>query len=670
MAKKSKKAAKLKKAAKSTKVKKPSKPVRVTKKPAKRGLPRRPTASSQRQKAKLSLASTPKSAAKVAARNLGIVPRWDLNNVYPGLDSMQFEAAVADAKAQLDEIDTYQKTHKVEKRESGPAQGNTDDLARVLSELIDKMNRVRRLYATLNAYVASFTTTDSFNKEARRIESELELLGVRLRKQEVDFRGWVGGMGVQLPEMVAKPGTLADHEFYLKEVHTQSQYLMSPAEESLAADLTLSGANAWTKFQNTTTSQLSVEFVLDGKKQKLPMPALINLRTHPDGETRRRAYEAEMEAWEKSKEAYAAALNGVKGEVNTLDKRRGRADALHASIDTARIDRQTLDAMMEALRDSFPMFRRYFLAKAKRLGKKQLPWWDVFAPMGKTDRVYTFEEARDFILEQFATFSDDLHGLAKRAFDNRWIDAEMREGKSGGAFCMEVPGVDESRILANFNGSLDQLGTLAHELGHAYHNECLVGKTYLRAITPMTLAETASIMCETIVTEASLKLAKSKAEELAILENDLLGSSQVVVDITSRFLFEKEVFERRAKAELSAEDFCTIMENAQKQTYGEGLDPQYLHKYMWTWKPHYYFAGFSFYNYPYAFGLLFGTGLYAIYQQRGKDFVKDYRNLLASTGLGDAATLAARFDINIREKKFWADSLKVIGERVDRYVSL
>jgi oligoendopeptidase F len=273
-------------------------------------------------------------------------------------------------------------------------------------------------------------------------------------------------------------------------------------------------------------------------------------------------------------------------------------------------------------------------------------------------------------LEQFGTFSDDLHGLAKRAFDNQWIDAEMREGKSGGAFCMEVPGVDESRILSNFDGSLDQISTLAHELGHAYHNECLVGKTYLQAITPMTLAETASIMCETIVSEASLKLAKSKAEELAILEQSIQGSAQVVVDITSRFIFEKEVFERRANAELSADDFCAIMEDAQKRTYGEGLDPQYLHKYMWTWKPHYYFAGFSFYNYPYAFGLLFGTGLYAIYQQRGKDFVKDYRHLLASTGLGDAATLAARFNINIREKKFWEDSLKVIGKRVDRYTNL
>ena len=608
--------------------------------------------------------------AKQPAKNLGTVPRWDLSNVYPSLDSDQFQAAVQDLEMQLNEIDAFQKKHKVEKNEGGPVQSNTDELANVLSELLDKMNRVRRLYGTLGAYVASFTTTDSFNQAARKIESELELYGVRLRKQETSFRAWVGGMSSQLPQLASQPGNLADHAFYLQETHTQSQYLMSPAEESLAAELTLSGANAWTKLHNTTTSRLSVDFKLDGKVQKMPMPALINLRTHPDGEVRRRGYEAEMETWEKAKETYAAALNGVKGEVNTVDKRRGRTDALHASIDTARIDRQALDALMEAMRDSFPMFRKYFKSKAKRLGKQQLPWWDLFAPMGKTERVFTFEETRDFILEQFGTFSDDLMGLAKRAFDNRWIDAEMREGKAAGAFCMEVPGVDESRILSNYDGSQDSLSTMAHELGHAYHNECLVGKTQLQAITPMTLAETASIMCETIVTNAAIKQAKSKQEELGILESQLQGASQVVVDITSRYIFEKEVFERRAKFELAADEFSAIMEEAQKATYGDGLDPNYLHKYMWTWKPHYYIAGFSFYNYPYAFGLLFGTGLYAIYQQRGKDFVKDYRDLLASTGLGDAATLAARFDINIREKKFWVDSLAVIGQSVDRYVKL
>jgi pepF/M3 family oligoendopeptidase len=618
---------------------------------------------------KVVAAKASKKPASKKTADLGKVPRWDLSNVFPSLDSDQFEAAVKDLELQLDEIDEFQQSHKIEKGSGGPAQSG-EDLARVLSDLLTKMNAVRRLYATMGAYVGSFTTTDSYNQEARRVESELEQYGVRLRKQEVGFRSWVGGIGA-LDELTQQAGALADHAFYLKEVKQQSQYMMGSEEESLAAELSLSGANAWTKLQQVTNSQLSVDFKLDGKVQKMPMPALINLRTHPDGETRRRGYEAEMDAWDKSKEIYAAALNGVKGEVNTLDKRRGRKDALHASIDTARIDRETLDAMMDAMRDSFPMFRKYFRSKAKRLGKEQLPWWDVFAPMGKTDRIYKYEEARDFILEQFATFSDDLHGLAKRAFDNNWIDAEMRDGKSAGAFCMGVPAVDESRILANFDGSGDQLSTLAHELGHAYHNECLVGKTELQAITPMTLAETASIMCETIVTNAAIKEAAGNAqEELAILEGHLQGAAQVVVDITSRYIFEKEVFERRLKSELSADDISAIMENAQKQTYGDGLDPKYLHKYMWTWKPHYYYAGFSFYNYPYAFGLLFGTGLYAIYQQRGKEFVKDYRNLLASTGEGDAATLANRFGINIRDKKFWADSLGVIGKSVDRYVAL
>ncbi len=635
-------------------------------------MPKKTNKPAKTKTGKVKSSTKPKVRAKQAqkTKNLGAVPRWDLSNVYPGLESDQFEAAVQDLKMQLDEIDAFQAKHKVRKNESGAVQANADELATVLSELLDKMNRVRRLYGTLGAYIASFTTTDSFNQLARKIESEVEQYGIRLRKQEVDFRAWVGGIGNQLAQLTQRPGTLTDHAFYLQEIQEQSKYLMSPAEEALAADLSLSGSNAWTKLQNTTTSQLSVAFKLDGKMQKLPMPALINLRTHPDGAVRQQAYEAEMVAWEKSKEVYAAALNGIKGEVNTVDKRRGRKDALHASIDTARIDRQTLDVLIEAMRESSPMFGKYFKAKAKRLGKRQLPWWDVYAPMGKTDRVFTFEEARDFVLEQFGTFSDDLRGLAERAFANRWIDAEMRDGKSAGAFCMGVPGVDESRILANFDGSLEQLSTLAHELGHAYHNECLVGKAELQTITPMTLAETASIMCETIVTTASIKLAKTNAEKLAILENQLLNASQVIVDITSRFIFEKEVFERRSKAELAADDFCQIMEDAQKIAYGDGLDPKHLHKFMWTWKPHYYYAGFSFYNYPYAFGLLFGTGLFAIYQQRGKEFTKDYRDLLASTGLGDAATLAARFDINIRDKKFWLDSLNVIGQQVDQYVSL
>jgi oligoendopeptidase F len=265
-----------------------------------------------------------------------------------------------------------------------------------------------------------------------------------------------------------------------------------------------------------------------------------------------------------------------------------------------------------------------------------------------------------------------LRDFAEHAFASHWIDAEQRDGKRGGAFCMEVPGVGESRILSNFDGSLDSVTTLAHELGHAFHNDCAVKahKTEIQKFTPMTLAETASIMNETILNHASLKKAKNDSERLAILESKLNGDSQVIVDIYSRYLFEKEVFERREKAELSADELCEIMEKAQLATYGDGLDKRYLQKWMWTWKPHYYSAGVSFYNYPYAFGLLFGTGLYAIYQKRGNDFVEDYVRLLASTGEASAADLAARFGIDIRQKKFWEDSLKIIGAQVDEYVKI
>jgi pepF/M3 family oligoendopeptidase len=318
------------------------------------------------------------------------------------------------------------------------------------------------------------------------------------------------------------------------------------------------------------------------------------------------------------------------------------------------------------------MFRRYFKHKAKLVGKDTLAWWDLFAPVGSAGKSVTYEDARDFILKNFTNFSPELAAFAKRAYDNNWLDAEMRDGKGPGGYCTEIQEKKESRIFVNFDGSQDQISTIAHELGHAFHNECAYqfNKTMLQQDTPMTLAETASTFCETIVTEALLAQTSDPQEELSILEGQLNGASQVIVDIYSRFLFEKEVFERRESSELSADDFCDIMLRAQKATYGDGLDETLLQKYMWTWKPHYYSTRVSFYNFPYAFGLLFGTGLYAIFQQRGADFVNDYKNLLASTGEATAADLADRFGIDIRTKKFWADSIAIIAKHVDRYCEL
>jgi pepF/M3 family oligoendopeptidase len=470
----------------------------------------------------------------------------------------------------------------------------------------------------------------------------------------------------------AGPDGAQAHAFILREMAAQARYMMSPAEETLASELTLSGGNAWGKLQGTITSQLTAEVELDGEVQRLPMTAIINLRSHPDAAVRRRGYEVELKAWESVAEPLAACMNGVKGEVATLNRRRGREDALHGAIDQARIDRPTLDAMLGAMHDALPVFRRYLKAKARKLGKEQLPWFDLFAPLGGTGRTYRYAEAKALVAETFYGFAPELGALADRAFRHNWIDVAPRPGKRGGAFCMDVPAVSESRVLTNFDGSLDQVSTLAHELGHAFHNDCAerAGKTMLQTITPMTLAETASIMCETIVTEALLARTTDPQEVLAILETQLTGATQVIVDIYSRFLFEREVFQRREQGELAPGELCDIMAQAQRDAYGDGLDPDYLQPYMWTWKPHYYRTGLSFYNFPYAFGLLFGTGLYAIYQERGSSFVPDYMNLLASTGEATAADLAARFGIDIRSRTFWESSLGVIEAQVARYETL
>ncbi|HEX9597651.1 MAG TPA: M3 family oligoendopeptidase, partial [Anaerolineales bacterium] len=584
------------------------------------------------------------------------------------LESAEFKEAYKSFKTKVADLGDY----FAEVVSKANATTPPDQLGPIVGEVVERFNDVYTLSSTLEPYIYSFVSTDSHDKTAMRTLSEYEQAKLPLQNLNVQMKAWLGKIAPTLDKSLEYSTPAREHAFMLEEAADQSKYLMSEAEESLAAELSLSGGNAWDKLQGTVTSQLSVDFELDGETQKLPMPALINLRSHPDEATRHRAYEAENAAWDSVRETLAACLNGVKGEVITLNRRRGRKDALESAIEQARIDRPTLEAMLTAMEASFPMFRKYFNHKAKLLGKEKLAWWDLFAPVGKTGKTYSFDEASQFILENFDDFSPELKSFSERAFKDNWIDAEMREGKRGGGFCMEVQGVKESRILVNFDGSQDQISTIAHELGHAFHNECAYqfDKTPLQQLTPMTLAETASTFCETIATEAVLAQVTDPMEELSVLETQLNGASQVIVDIYSRYLFEKEVFERREQAELSADEFCEIMERAQKATYGEGLDERYLQKYMWTWKPHYYSIGISFYNFPYAFGLLFGTGLYAIYQQRGAEFVDDYKSLLASTGEAMAADLADRFGINIRTRKFWDDSIAIIAKSVERYCEL
>lgn len=591
------------------------------------------------------------------------LPHWDLTSVYPDLDAPECQAAFAALRAAIDALTQLFDRHAVGRATPGAAD---DALVAAFEQVTQRYNEVLSQARTLSAYVSGFVATDSRNARAQARLSELQRELTRLAQLGTRYTAWIGVLDVAW--LIERSAVARDHAFALRKAHREAAHLMSPAEEELAAELNLSGGTAWAKLHGNLTSQLLVPFARDGRQEHLPMSAIRNLAYEADRELRRRAYEAELARWEEAALPLAAALNSIKGEVITLSRRRGWSSPLDVSLHDNNIDRATLDAMLSAAREAFPDFRRYLRAKARALDLPILAWYDIFAPVGGVSRAWSWDEARDFIVRQFATYSERLSRFAARAFDERWIDAEPRPGKRDGAFCMWLRG-DESRILANFKPAFGGVSTLAHELGHAYHNLNLAQRSMLQRATPMTLAETASIFCETIVRRAALHEAEQQ-EQIAILEASLQGACQIVVDIFSRFLFESAVFERRRERELSVEEFNQLMLDAQRETYGDGLDQSALHPYMWAVKNHYYSTGRSFYNYPYMFGHLFGLGLYARYQADPEAFKAAYDDLLSATGLADAATLAARFGIDIRTPEFWRASLDVIRADIARFEAL
>ncbi len=596
------------------------------------------------------------------------IPQWDLSSLYRGLEADDFRAALEQLRRQQDELAAFYDKHDVRRRTIA-ADASDADLAAVLVEALQRTDALVVLADTLEAFAHGHLTTNSYDAAAQRAVSQLEQLEARRRTLSVRLAGFVGALHERLDALFAANPYLAEHAFFLRETAEQSRFLMPEELEALAAELCVDGGAAFGKLQGNITSQLRVPLQRDGQVEHLPITVVRNFCYSSDAALRQRAYHAEIAGWASIQTPVAASLNAVKGTALTLARRRGRASVLEQALVDNRIDQPTLDALLAALREAFPVFRRYLKRKAQRLGHEQLPWWDLFAPVESAQKQFTWREARDFIVRHFRGFSAELGDFAAAAFDRRWIDALPRDGKRGGAYCMGVLGIEESRILANFDGSFDQVFTLAHELGHAFHNHCQRGLPALQRGAPSTLAETASTFCETLVAEAALAEAGA-ADQLAILETQLQGATQLCLDIYSRFLFESRFLQQRQHGELAPEEICRLMLQCQRETYGDAVRPDTYHRYMWLWKPHYYSYTHNFYNFPYAFGHLFALGLYARYGQQREDFVPQYVALLRETGRSQARPLAQRFGIDIAQQDFWRQSLETIAAQVQRYERL
>ena len=590
------------------------------------------------------------------------LPRWSVADVHPSFESRSFVDAMERLGADVSRLGSLFDEHDV--RGTAPRTPTAQDGV-TADAVITAFNAVAEANNILGAYVYATVSTDSRNEQAQGLLSELEVTDAKLSPLVARLAEWVASLGAEGLASVSEQAR--EHLGPLRRLQARAEHQMSEPEENLYAELSTTGSSAWGRLQGDMTSQLKTTVELPDGAKDLPMAAVRGLASNPDVRVRKAAYEAEMRAWPTIGVACAAAMNAIKGEANTVNRRRNWASPLDASLYANSVSRATFDAMQSAIHASLPDFRRWLRVKGQLNGDKNgVSWWNLLAPLSFAPSNISWDEGVQLVRGAFNAYSDRLAGLVDRSLNEQWIDAEPREGKVGGAFCMSFVN-DRSLVLLNWSGSVDSAQTTAHELGHAYHNTQLAHRTPMQRNLPMALAETASIFCETLVVEEGLSRLQGD-ERLALLDVDLQGAAQVVVDIHSRFLFESEVFARRQRRTLGVSEFNEMMGDAQNRAYGDGIDQSTAHPYMWILKPHYY--GSHFYNWPYTYGLLFGLGLYAQFQRDPDRFRGGYDDLLSRAGMDSAEQLGAAFGLDVTKEDFWTASLDVLRARMRDYERL
>ncbi len=576
---------------------------------------------------------------------------WDLTPYYQSFDDPALRADIDRVHVLLAEGEAL-------------AKSETDDV-RFLECCIHLQEELSAKLDRAYSYAQLTLATDTNNEPAFRIVDELGNLMVDVQVLSSAFTRRVGAIG-ELEGCIAKSELLTTHAFFLRECKEQAAHMMDESLEKWMLRMSLSGGDAFSKLRDKLMGTLTA--TLDDKE--LPLPAVRGMAYDPDPDVRKKAYEAELACYKKVDTAMAFCLAGIKGEAITVCEAKHYPDVLTEQLDESRMDHETLDAMLTAMKEYLPAFRRYLRKKGELLGHKDgLPFYDLFAPVGESSLRYTVEEARALLIQVFGDVSPDMGAFMQHAFDSRWIDMFPKEGKEGGAFCAGNHEMDFSRVLTNFVGSFSDVSTLAHELGHAWHNRCMKDVPALLCDEPMPLAETASIFNETMLSHVVRSTAK-ESERLPLLENSLMESTQVIVDIYSRYLFESKVFAERKTHTPSVEELNQWMLDAQEEAYGDGLDKQIRHPYMWVNKSHYYNVGLHFYNFPYAFGLLFGLGVFAKYKEQGAAFLPQYNALLARCGSAKVADVAASVGIDVRSADYWRSALEIIKAEADEFCRL
>ena len=584
--------------------------------------------------------------------------RWDLSLIY---DSFESKALHDDFNKVKELISTTCEKYKTYLY--SPAEDSEK-----IEYHINIINQINSLILKLTSYARLRNSIDEDKHEAESFENDLQKIMSSLNKINIPFLRYLINVK-QLEDVLEETDILKEHRFIILDLKEQAKHLLSDEMEELLGEMQMTGSYAFEKLNNELTHQLLVDVKLDSGTKSMPLSVARNMAYAQSQELRKAAYTAELKSYRKIASASAACLNGIKGEAITIAKARGFSSPLDMTLTDSRMDKDTLDAMFGAIIDARPHFRRYLKKKASLLGHDgSLPYYDLYAPMGHFDFHFTYKEARDFIVETFSEFSSNLGNFAIKAFDNGWIDMEPRDGKSRGSYCCNIHALKESRIAINFTGTFYDITTLAHELGHGFHYECLNNQTILNTDYTMPMAEAASMFCQTLATEKLLQNT-TKENYFAILENDLMNFTQMLIEILARYTFETNLFERRKEGNIHVKELNQLLLNAQNFAYGDGLSEE-KHPYMWICKPHYYFPDFHFYNFPYPFALLFSKGLTSMYREKKEDFTPLFEKMLTATGSNNVRDIFKILGVDSSDKQFYENAIKEIINEIDEFCSL
>jgi pepF/M3 family oligoendopeptidase len=583
---------------------------------------------------------------------------WDLEVIFPGGSSsvaldQHLQAVARDVAALRTAL------------EAAPAADPTEQLVEFFKQLEDVTARFREA----GAFIGCLNAQDVNDQQAKLLAGRSAALGAAFASVQTMLDERLAQLGDPEFAALCAHADMQPISFNIAERRERARDRMPVTQEILLNDLAVDGYHAWSQLYNAVVGRMRITVPAATGEKELSVGQTANAMHTGDRNLRAEIFRRWEQAWTKEEELCGEALNHLGGFRLQVYRHRRWDELLHEPLRYNRMRKETLDAMWSAVNVRKDRIRRFLQSKARLLGVDKLAWHDVPAPVGGPEREVSYEEAHGFIIEQFATFSNDMAAFADRCFRDRWIEAQDRPGKRPGGFCTSFPHSRQTRIFMTYSGRARNVETLAHELGHAYHQHVMRGVPLFAQGYAMNVAETASTFAEMIVADAALRAATSPQERIGLLESKLQRGVAFFMDIHSRFLFEQAFYERRRSGLVSPAELSQLMQTAQEEAFCGELSE--YHPHFWASKLHFYMTGVPFYNFPYTFGYLFSAGVYGAAQREGPAFARRYVDLLRDTGRMNVEDLAQKhLGVDLTRTEFWLDAAEVALAGLDEFVEL